>query len=218
VPTGLTTDRIFPFTDIASSYQGWWGGYVCNDGIRNDEYPESAMPIVPGFDDHRLIVITSLVQWTPGESGFQRVSHRISWIQKFTAIMCKPKYSIDTYPVTFSQQQPDNKEPFAAIKQAGTSERIDGFTEDALVPLLKEIADQSGLNDEGRRGDDPLFIVMLHMCGDSDTVALMNQTTLLEVAPKAFSGVMAQAFHDYFTTPSLQKIAAKFAYWETGSY
>lgn len=44
--------------------------------------------------------------------------------------------------------------------------------------------------------------------------ALMDETTLLEVASKAFSGTMAQIFHDYFTTPSEQKIGARIRVWE----
>jgi hypothetical protein len=52
------------------------------------------------------------------------------------------------------------------------------------------------------------------MYGDIGMSALMNQTMLLEVASQAFSGAMAQVFHDYFTTPSEQKIPGRIRSWE----
>lgn len=231
VPMGMGADHSPPETYITSSYQGWWGNYTCNDGIRNNEYPyledpsRSSKPTIPGFDDHRIVIITSLVQWTPYDRGEER---RVTWVQNFTAIMCKPTYSIDTYSVTFSQQNIEKQEPFTAVKQAGNSAKIDEFTDDDLAPLLREIADQSGLIEAKQRDrvaavgkdfgyvrpQDPWFIVMSEMYGDSGMAALMDETTLLEVAPKVFSGAMAQIFHEYFTTPSEAKIAGRIRIWE----
>ncbi|KAF7511141.1 hypothetical protein GJ744_005372 [Endocarpon pusillum] len=231
VPMGMGPDHMPPETDTTSSYQGWWGNYTCNDGIRNSEYPyledpsRSSKPIIPGFDDHRIVIITSLVQWTPYDRPEER---RITWVQNFTAIMCKPTYSINTYSLTYSQQDIEKQEPFTAVKQAGNSAKVDKFTDDDLAPLLREIADQSGLIEAKQRDQvavvspdfgyvrpqDPWFLVMSEMCGDSGMAALMDGTTLLEVAPKVFSGAMAQIFNDYFTTPSEAKIAARFRTWE----
>jgi Protein of unknown function (DUF3433) len=229
VPMGMGTDHNPPHTDITSSYQGWWSNYTCNDGLQNDQYPAGRRgmykPIIPGFDDHRLVMINTLVQWTPDDSGN---TTRVTWVQNFTAIMCKPRYSIDTYSVSLSQQQADQREPFSAVKRSGKSRKIDGFTDDDLVPLLKTTAGQSRLLDKALRGvvaevssdsgyvrpQDPYFILLSRMSGDSGMAALMNQTTLLEVASQAFSGAMAQMFHDYFTTPSEQKIPGRIRSWE----
>lgn len=164
------------------------------------------------------------MQWTPDDLPNM---NRVTWVQNFTAIMCKPAYSIGTYSVTLSQQQADQREPFTAVKRSGTSEQIDGFTNDDLIPLLKQIAGQSDLLEEAKRDaaaevtsnsgyvrpPDPLFILISKMYGDFGTAALVNQTALLEVAPKAFSGAMAQVFHDYFTTPSEQQVPAPIRNW-----
>ena len=229
VPIGMGTDHNPPHTDTTSSYQGWWSNYTCNDGIQNDEYSDdptlSPKPVIPGFDDHRLVMVTSLVQWTSDNSPS---ADRVTWVQDFTAIMCKPTYSIDTYSVTLSKQQADQKEPFTAVKRPATSGKINGFTNDLLVPLLKASTDRSRLievalrgvvtdvgNDHGyERPQDPWFVVMSEVYGDSGVKALMNQSALLEVAPKAFSGAMAQIFHDEFTTPSETRIAAQIRAWE----
>ena len=60
VPMGMGADHDPPHTDITSSYQGWWSNYTCNDGISNDGRP-GYKPIKAGFNDNRLVLITSLV-------------------------------------------------------------------------------------------------------------------------------------------------------------
>ena len=140
----------------------------------------------------------------------------MTWVENFTAIICKPTYTIDTYAVTLSLQDVDKTQSFSATKQAGSSQKIEGFTNDDLVPLLKAEAKVSRLYKQAQRGplaeitndsgyvrqDDPLFIVMSQMYGKSGTSALIDQHALLEAAPKAFSGAMAQIFHNYFTIPT----------------
>lgn len=194
-------------------------------------YPPRQKPIKPGFDDKRLVLVSSLVRWTPDEffkddSG--EYQSRVTWVENFTAIMCKSKYSIDTYTITSSFQEADKSQPFLAVKQAASSEKIEGFTDDDLVPLLKAEAERSRLykqaqrdvvaavsNDSGYvRQDDPLFILMSQIYGKSGTAALINQDALLEAAPRAFSGAMVQIFHNYFTLPTEQEIAGKVHMWE----
>jgi Protein of unknown function (DUF3433) len=218
VPMGMGANHNPPHTDITSSYQGWWSNHTCNDGIRNDGRPRYK-PIKAGFNDNRLVFVTSLVQWTPDDgwnsNKTESSSDRVTWVEKFIAIICKPTYTIDTYAVTLSFQDVDKSQSFSAIKQANSSKNIEGFTNDDLVPLLKAEAKASRLFKQAQRGpiaevtndsgyvrqDDPLFILMSHMYGKSGTSALIDQHALLEAAPKAFSGAMVQIFHNYFTIP-----------------
>ena len=216
VPMGMGTDHNPPHTDTSSQYQGWWGRYTCNNRLTDQARPPTERVEVDDGLESRIVFITSLVQWTPDDGPKIR---RVTWVEKFTAITCKASHSIDDYTFTLAQQS-QNQTSFTAVKRPESSgiHKMADFVDRALGIVLEGAAKQSKLIDQADRGvvesvnnksgylrkSDQLYIVLAGMTnksGDSAYEALMDQDILLDLAPKAFSGVMGQIFHDVFAAP-----------------
>lgn len=219
VGEGLSHD---PTTiDVSQQYQGWWGNYTCNDGLASDAYPPGERPMKPGFDDHRFLATTSLVQWTTSLP-------RDTWIEKFTMIICKASYSIDKYSVTMQQNTGDTWKTTKLDKLPNTSRKISGLEDADLVPLLKNISSLTHLTsnsslvdpDSGpsevtiKRRTDTFFDLMVQILEAPGLEALQSQGKLREVAPKAFEGVMTQFFAQNLEQHAAETIFGSISYSE----
>ena len=189
-------------------YQGFWGNYTCNDGIAADLYAPGSSPQRAGFDDHRLLMTTSLVRWNSTKR-----QHRMVWLEQFSTILCKPTYNIDAYTVESSQSTDLAGQISSLQKHAGTSRKLAGLEDSDLVPTLHAAASGSqilgaggifsGIGDTSiLRPPDQLFRLMQLMKGDGDLQAFMNTSVLLEYSQKAFHGVWTQIADEVLLQPA----------------
>lgn len=201
----------FKIDNVTQNYQGLFRNYTCNDGVINTETSNQHAKNVSqggnlGFPDHRVLLTMADVRWDFAHPPYQDA---VDWrINKLTAVLCKPNYTIDKYSVSYSQSGENST--MHTVRLPGTSATLPGLNN---TSLLAAVTESIHLEFSGQGGEDyvivavpGMFQLMSAINGQSRQGAFMDPSLLLKLGSKILNGVSVQLAHQYFMKDERQNV------------
>lgn len=208
---GQGADHGYYLNDTAlENYQGRFQNFTCNTGGDNSaQYPPNGNHSM----DHRFLLSMAHLEWAPHRHVDESPA---TWIKQLTAVLCKPRYSIDDYSVSYSY--PRDTPRMQAAKIPGTNSTLTGFDDATLLQAVRASFRNTTF---GQGGADYIvvpvpsyFQVMKAMHNISTLAPFMDPALLRDSGSSIYQDASAQIAYEQLLLPQESSVAGSLTYVE----
>ncbi|KAI5250115.1 hypothetical protein E4T42_04981 [Aureobasidium subglaciale] len=207
--------------EATQNFQGRMTNVTCSDGVDVSGWPTS-LPDHSDYPDQRILMTMADLRWLVAaeDMGSKWQSHvPLWWIQNVTAVLCRPRYSLNMYQVDFPIGTKFLGDLVHAMMINESSLPLPGVSDSsmnyAVVSAVRRMYIGSGGEDYVLDTNVPNFFQLLGAANnDSRQEAFMDPTVLRDIGSNVWNGVAAQLSYESMMQPTDDVVVGSFRYSE----
>ncbi|KEQ93128.1 hypothetical protein AUEXF2481DRAFT_31582 [Aureobasidium subglaciale EXF-2481] len=207
--------------EATQNFQGRMTNVTCSDGVDVSGWP-TRLPDHSDYPDQRILMTMADLRWLVAaeDMGSKWQSHvPLWWIQNVTAVLCRPRYSLNMYQVDFPIGTKFLGDLVHAMMINESSLPLPGVSDSsmnyAVVSAVRRMYIGSGGEDYVLDTNVPNFFQLLGAANnDSRQEAFMDPTVLRDIGSNVWNGVAAQLVYESMMQPTDDVVVGSFRYSE----